>query len=271
MKYKLFVADIDMTLVNHEKEMLPLTKAALQELRNRGVLIGVASGRPLRGHVMNCYKFWGLDRQLDLIIGMNGGQMYDGTDDTLTESYKLSREDIKEIIDFMSPLNLNPFVYKKDCMLVTRLDAEAIASSIRNKEPAIVAKSQEELWAAPNGKVLFRADRPDQMPAMLELAASHPSDHYQYFRSTPVMLEFQDPRVNKGVALHQFCEKHGIKKEEIISFGDSPNDIPILDYAGFSVCLSNGDDVTKSHADRITDYDYNNDGAGHFLFDYILK
>ncbi len=38
-----------------------------------------------------------------------------------------------------------------------------------------------------------------------------------------------------------------------MAFGDSENDIEMLDYAGCSVVLGDGMDIAKEHADYITD------------------
>jgi len=48
---KLFVADIDGTLVNEAREMMPLTRAVLNDLHCRGILMGIASGRPVGPHL----------------------------------------------------------------------------------------------------------------------------------------------------------------------------------------------------------------------------
>lgn len=69
----LVIADIDFTLVDRNKEIMPLTREMLKQLHNKGVLLGIASGRPCGEHLKSRYKEWGLDAQFDLIIGMNGG------------------------------------------------------------------------------------------------------------------------------------------------------------------------------------------------------
>ena len=48
---KLLVADIDGTVVNEPREMMPVTRAVLNDLHKRGVLLGIASGRPIGEHL----------------------------------------------------------------------------------------------------------------------------------------------------------------------------------------------------------------------------
>ena len=146
-----------MTLVNDKKKLLPITKKAMELLREQGVYLGIASGRPIEGHLVRRSENWGFDRQFDFIIGMNGGQLHDYTDDTFVESYKLSRECVKEIIEIMEPLDLNPFVYEKGYMLAKRLDQQTIESSIRNDEPVQVVNDISEMWEKERNKIMFRA------------------------------------------------------------------------------------------------------------------
>ena len=65
-KVKLVIADIDDTLVNKNKQMMPLTKQMLIKLHNDGVLLGIASGRPCGEHLYSRYKGWELDFQFDV-------------------------------------------------------------------------------------------------------------------------------------------------------------------------------------------------------------
>lgn len=265
------IADIDGTLVNHDKELMPLTMQAFIELHNQGVLLGIASGRPVGDQLKANASRWGLDFQFDVIIGMNGGQLHDFVDNSYQEFYKLDKEIIHEVIDMMRPLGLNPFVYKTGYMLSGRLDEQMQASSIRNHEPAIPVKDEAELWEEDNAKLLFRLPQDqNEVEAIVTFAKAHPKPYYQSFLTGPMMLEFQDPRVNKGIALKAFCEKHQIELDEVIAFGDATNDNEMLVVSGLGVCLKNGREDTLALADVITEYDCNEDGVGHFLYDQFL-
>ena len=61
-----------------------------------------------------------------------------------------------------------------------------------------------------------------------------------------------NPRANKGSAVKLMAEKSSIKRDEIMAIGNENNDIPMLEYAGFSVAVDNASDTVKSHADFIT-------------------
>lgn len=267
---KLVIADIDGTLVSDGKEMGPLTKKMLQALHDKGILLGLASGRPCGEHLATRASGWGFDFQFDVLIGMNGGQLWDVRNDKRYEYYPLKKEYIKEIIQFMDPTNINCYVYRGDTTLVRWYDKRMQASSVRNLEPMMLAKNDEEMWEKDNAKLLYRCKDLDEVALGIKVASQHPSPNYQYFQTGPLMIEFQDPRVNKGLALTNFCKVNNIDLAEVVAFGDAQNDDPMLKVAGMGVAMKNSGKSTLAVADIITEEDNNNDGVGKFIEKHLL-
>lgn len=264
---RLLVADIDGTLVNEARDMLPLTRAVLNDLHQRGILLGIASGRPLGPHLYGLKDIWKIDFDFDMWIGMNGGQLYDAHTGSYEHFYKLQPETIKEIITFMKPMHINPFIYIGEDMLSEDIDEEMYASMKRHHISCTKVKDVSELWKEPTNKILFRLDA-KLMPAAEKFAAAHPSSKYTAFKTQPTMLEFQDPRVNKGLGVERYCRQNDIPLEEVMAFGDMSNDNGMMTAAGWSVCLKNGSDDTKALAKAVTEYDNDHDGLGHYLIDH---
>ncbi len=67
-----------------------------------------------------------------------------------------------------------------------------------------------------------------------------------------VCLDFISKKATKGSALLCLAEKMGVKPEEIMAFGDSENDISMLEVAGLSVCMGNGADEVKRICSTVT-------------------
>lgn len=265
---RLFVADIDGTLVNEPRHMMPLTRAVLNDLHQRGILLGIASGRPVGEHLYEQKDSWKVNFDFDMWIGMNGNQVYDVHKNTYEKFYELAPETIAEIISFMASMDANPFIYIGEDMLSKDVDAEMFASMARHHVNCTKVKNLSDLWAQPTEKILFRLKKAEQMPEAEALAASHPSKKYTAFKTQPTMLEFQDPRVNKGLGIERYCEANQIPLEEVMAFGDMSNDNGMMKTAGWSVCLKNGADDTKALADAITEYDNDHDGLGHYMIDH---
>ena len=57
----------------------------------------------------------------------------------------------------------------------------------------------------------------------------------------------------KTAGIESILKHYGIKKEEIMAFGDAENDIEMLQYAQIGVAMGNADDEVKEAADYVTD------------------
>ncbi len=59
--------------------------------------------------------------------------------------------------------------------------------------------------------------------------------------------------ISKAVGMLELCNILGCKAENVIAFGDSPNDLEVLKASGFSVGMGNAEDSVKEQADYVTD------------------
>lgn len=57
--------------------------------------------------------------------------------------------------------------------------------------------------------------------------------------------------INKAAAVRFLCDKKGITPEEVMAFGNTENDVPLLQMAGLSYAVSNADKVAKEAARAI--------------------
>jgi hydroxymethylpyrimidine pyrophosphatase-like HAD family hydrolase len=73
------------------------------------------------------------------------------------------------------------------------------------------------------------------------------------------LLEIAARGVSKATALAQLCEERGIGREAVVAFGDMPNDLPMLVWAGHAVAVANAHPEVRAAADEIT---AGNDDAG---------
>ena len=266
---KVIVADIDGTLVNTKREMMPLTRMAINDLHRRGVLFGIASGRPIGDHMRERPLLWNLDFYPDFIIGLNGGQIEDCQTKEYAEFYKLSKETVKEILEAMCLFKVNPFVYVGEDFLLLKEDEKTMESLLRNKNKAFFADDISALYSEERGNILFRLLDEADMPRIEAYLAANPSKDYIGFKTQSWLVEFNDPRVNKGVALQDYCLKHQISLDQVMAFGDTSNDNGMLEIAGWPVCMQNGTDDTKALAKDITLYSNDEDGVGRYLLDVV--
>lgn len=77
-------------------------------------------------------------------------------------------------------------------------------------------------------------------------------------------LEFMDPDISKGVALAQTAKHLGLTASQCAAFGDSYNDLSMVEWAGMGVAMGNGRPELKAIAQRVAP-DADADGVGVVL------
>jgi hypothetical protein len=66
------------------------------------------------------------------------------------------------------------------------------------------------------------------------------------------IVELSAAGVDKARGLRVACERHGIDLDDVIAFGDMPNDLPMIRIAGHGVAVANAHTDVLAAADEIT-------------------
>lgn len=70
-------------------------------------------------------------------------------------------------------------------------------------------------------------------------------------RSGAPFLEVQPAGADKATGLARLCEEFGFTSEQVIAFGDAPNDVSMLAWAGHSVAVAGACDEALAVADEV--------------------
>ena len=273
--YKFMLFDIDGTLVKGDGVTIlgPKTKEMLEEMHKRGVYLGLASGRYLDD--LGGYKEkWGMSFAFDCLVGCNGAMLRDELQDKDYYYFRLSLDEMREIIDGMSKYHALAHIYYPDFTIYNKEDQMVDEARQHHTETKIiVAKTPEAMAIKPCEKIMyFTSYDPVESKEIEDYAHSVcEGKTYSCVRTRPNMIEFGKREAVKSYCMKKFCEYHDIKLEETAAFGDTSNDNDMLEMAGCAVCLINGTDDTKALADFITEKDCVSDGVGYFIEDYFVK
>lgn len=80
----------------------------------------------------------------------------------------------------------------------------------------------------------------DAAARCMELMQQALGDAAHVTRSLQEYVEIVDPGVSKSHACELVCKRHGVTLSEIVAIGDAPNDVDLLDAAGFSAAVDAG-------------------------------
>lgn len=266
---RLVLCDIDGTLYDWDRILSPRTIADINRLHEEGYAFGIASGRPYE-ELIHYAEDWGFSFPFDIIIGLNGAELYIERTRKLYSYYKLSRETLKKTMEVMSRFEANPFMYWHGKLLAVKMDAMIIKSSKTSQREIVIAKDPSELYAEENVKIMFRMSEEETARAEVWLA-EHPDPDYAAFKTQSTLIEFMDPRLSKGFAIREMQKLGEYEPHEILAFGDTTNDNSMLEEAGWGVCLANGSDDTKACADDVTRYSCKDDGFADYLESWLFK
>jgi Cof subfamily protein (haloacid dehalogenase superfamily) len=92
---------------------------------------------------------------------------------------------------------------------------------------------------------------PDQLDALRPTLVSQFGNRLFIAKSLPHFLELASPAISKGSGLAFVAAHLGFTASETVAFGDGENDRELLAWAGYGVCVENGDDALMKLADWI--------------------
>ena len=265
---KLVICDIDSTLVDSNRELSDKTREVINKLHDHHIDFGIASGRPLDELKRNKEK-WKLIHDFDILIGMNGSELWDNRRQQEFDYYKLKTEWIKEIIELMDRFDTTYFIYLDGYILCNQDTPIMHHSATSSDKEIVVMDDKSQMYQVENAKIMFRV-KEEEMEMIEEYVNAHPSPYYKAFKTQATLLEFADRRVSKAYALEKYCEMNDMNIADVMAFGDTSNDNELLKVSGHGVCMINGSDDTKAVADAITEKTNDEDGVAWYLLDHYF-
>lgn len=91
-----------------------------------------------------------------------------------------------------------------------------------------------------------------EVEVLLHRIRGHAGDRAEVIWSGAPFIEIATPGVSKGAGLAAFCADLGVTAAEVIAFGDMPNDLAMLAFAGRGVAVANAHPEVLAAADEIT-------------------
>jgi Cof subfamily protein (haloacid dehalogenase superfamily) len=108
-----------------------------------------------------------------------------------------------------------------------------------------------ELLAEPATKLILRHEE-HTLEAIAAAAAEIAGDAASVVVSGQWTVEVTVAGVDKAAALAELCAERGVEPAEVVAFGDMPNDVPMLAWAGHAVAVANAHPSVVEVADEVT-------------------
>jgi hydroxymethylpyrimidine pyrophosphatase-like HAD family hydrolase len=238
------VFDLDGTLLDSAYELSPRTSAALKALADAGALIVLATGRPVDavlGQVDGHHA--------DFAVGSNGRELYSfETDHRVHEHFPIDlavsagRSLRVQIPGVRLALFTDVTVHFEDGWL----------ELVPERPVGMVAV--EDALAAPGGSALrLGAFHPDRRAVtLLTEARSVLPDGLDAHVSGLDSLDIGAAGIDKLAGVRRLTGQLGVRRHDVIAFGDNLNDHGVLSWAGRGIAMGNADPETIAVADEVT-------------------
>jgi Cof subfamily protein (haloacid dehalogenase superfamily) len=243
---RLVASDLDGTLLRSDGTLDQRSRDALARVQAAGAVVVICTARPTR---------W-LRELADAVGGSavaicaNGAVLWDLAAECVLEAFELETEIARDLVALLTA------AVPGGTWAVERTSGFA-------REPEYVTRwpvpdgtpvgAIESLVAEPALKLLFRHEQflADALLSRALSAAGHLAE-ITHSNSADCLLEISAAGVSKASALTRFCAQRGIASEEVIAFGDMPNDLPMLRWAGHGVAVANAHPEVLIAADEVT-------------------
>ncbi|WP_110182035.1 Cof-type HAD-IIB family hydrolase [Nocardioides solisilvae] len=253
---RLVATDLDGTLLRDDLSLSPRTRASLDAVRAAGIQVVPVTARQPVG-VRRIAEQAGFDGWAVCSNGSLG--LHLGTGERLFESHlgvEAQRALVEALVERV-PGVLCVSVRDGGEGFVAQEGYAAIASFEDHKREVATMGGHPlaEVLAAPSLKLVVRhpglavqelADRLAGLVAERGLAG------FAVTRSGAPFLEVMAEGVSKAWGLARLCDALGVAREEVLAFGDAPNDVEMLAWAGRGVAVANAEPVVRAAADEVT-------------------
>lgn len=263
---KLFITDLDGTLLDKEDHASDINLQALHNLKKQGYEIVIASGRQY-----SVITKMGFDALSPYVISQNGSIVYDPQGNVLYKN-ALSTKQAYEVCCYCDEHNFLYLVYTADEMLA-RLPKNVMHQLYDVAKEG--SQSEEELLNKMEMFYSMYATLPsfddaqyqkvktqEDMVYKIEVSAknkesfkpleSHFNGVLSISSSWDTNREITASSVNKGNAVKALCEHLNLTLEDCVAIGDNQNDIEMLEYCGTSIAMGNASQAIQTICDMTT-------------------
>ncbi len=246
MTYKLVATDLDGTLVGRDLRISPRARRAVQRVHDAGVHFVMATGRMFRSTLPYA-------RDCDVVtplITYQGALIRDPR--TMEDLWHrtIAPELTSEALEALAEAGLHVNLYVNDELLVEKITPQSeLYSRISQVQPRVVASFHDPQLSSPT-KLVAIGD-PEQIDRWVPLLKERFGNRLYVTKSIAPFLEIANAEINKSVALAHLAERLGVKREDVIAFGDGMNDLDMLEWAGCGVAMGNASEALKAVADRV--------------------
>lgn len=276
MRNEAVVLDMDGTMLDQHNRVSDTLRDYVQILRRRGKLVFIATGRTLREATDVLPAHFSVDG----MVTANGMAVFAG--DKLLVQHSLPPKLVEELIEKAGQRQIYYEIHPHEGKRIALTRDEAyFAQHVMEPRPDSVDLSewttriqairkeidwQDSIQAENVAKIyFFSRDKQSMDQWKNELKQIQQRIDFASFPSSEHNIEVMVANISKASGIQYLLQHFKLTREDILVVGDSANDVPLLQLAGYAVAMQNAPETVKQHADEITEFPNDEDGLYRFL------
>jgi Cof subfamily protein (haloacid dehalogenase superfamily) len=241
---RVVATDLDGTLLDDGGQLSDRTQEVLRLVQEEGIRVVVVTARPLRW-MDELWARVGGGRGVGIVS--NGAITYDIGSRTVLRHVGIPAADGLSVTDAIREAAPGA-AFALETLSGFRHEPAYV--EMHPSPPDVRVGPLPEIWDEPAVKVLVQhlTLAPADFRARVVDAVGE--------RATPTwtvdrLMEISAAGVTKGGALADLCRGLGVAAEDVVAFGDMPNDIAMLTWAGTSYAVANAHHSVREAADHV--------------------
>jgi Cof subfamily protein (haloacid dehalogenase superfamily) len=246
MTIRLAFVDLDGTLLNSALQVSPHSAAILEDARQNGLEIVLASGRPVQSIV----RFASSIKSDCRIIASNGGCVISLPDHLLLHSITMPPDVVAKLRTIGEAERIALCLYTPSSWFTSFADKYVALEEQRSGTRS--SGSLAEISGPQNIiKAMFVGEHSRLVPLAARLSIEFDNQADAFF-TYPEYLEVMPTGVSKANACEFILNYLGITWHDCLVIGDGANDVSMMQKARYRVAMSNADDRVKDISNIIT-------------------
>ena len=256
MAIKLIALDLDGTTLNDDKHISDVTKATLEEAIDKGVNVVIATGRTYSAIPEDVFKI----RGIQYVLTSNGAVITDVQKGQVIYENCLSPKATQDVVDLLRQYDFMVETFVGGIAYIDRKFYDGIRDhKIGYRHMEYVLKTRKpvddiyEFILEHQGHIEninvnfeFQDDRAMMKKKLMQIPDATMTTAFD------TNLEMGGGTTSKASALLHLEKILGVKPEEMMAVGDSPNDMAMMQLAGMPVAMGNAKEEVKAIAKYVT-------------------
>lgn len=249
---RLFVCDIDGTLVRRDKSLSDGNVAAVKRLTQMGLAVTLISARPISGIIHLAERL-----MLEGPFGaFNGGTLFDlgGADGvrTIGNPERIAPQVAETLLAIYDAAKIDTWLFAQGQWFTRNPDNPHIPREILSSRINPTIRDDLTSVRGSVDKIVGVSDDADLLRRLEHEALAATATRATVALSQSYFLDATGPDANKGDGLAAIAASMRIPLEQVAVIGDMANDLPMFARAGLSIAMGQAPDQVRSAADWVS-------------------